>query len=121
MRWDLDRQCDCRDDRHRSSKRHYESGSSDDEYGGYVPRKRQEPPAPGIAEQYFASAESNLTVPNILKTMSCSSHMLYVVAAVGYSTSYIDPYAALRNKSGIVSQDPKESKPLVLSQWLNTC
>lgn len=31
-------------------------------------------------------------------------------AAVGYSTSYIDPYAALRNKSGIVSQDPKESK-----------
>lgn len=31
-------------------------------------------------------------------------------AAVGYSTSYIDPYAALRNKSGIVSQDPKESE-----------
>ncbi len=47
--------------------------------------------------------------------------MLYAVAAVGYSTSYIDPYAALRNKSGIVSQDPKESKPLVLSRWLNTC
>ncbi|KAL0024901.1 hypothetical protein WJX77_001165 [Trebouxia sp. C0004] len=68
------RRASSRDDRHRSSKRHYESGSSDDEYGGYVPRKRQEPPAP----------------------------------AVGYSTSYIDPYAALRNKSGIVSQDPKE-------------
>ena len=121
LRWVFSSQCDCRDDRHRSSKRHYESGSSDDEYGGYVPRKRQEPPAPGTPEQCFACAESNYTVPIILMTKSCSSHMLYAIAAVGYSTSYIDPYAALRNKSGIVSQDPKESKPLVLSWWLYSC
>lgn len=40
-------------------------------------------------------------------------------AAVGYSTSYIDPYAALRNKSGIVSQDPKESERFsdILHTW----
>jgi len=121
LRWVFDSQCDCRDDRNRSSKRHYESGSSDDEYGGYVPRKRQEPPAPGIAGQCCASAESDLTVLINLDDNELPSLMLYAVAAVGYSTSYIDPYAALRNKSGIVSQDPKESKPLVLSRWLNTC
>ena len=40
----------------------------------------------------------------------CAIVELFCAAAVGYSTSYIDPYAALRNKSGIVSQDPKESE-----------
>ena len=47
--------------------------------------------------------------------------MAYVLAAVGYSTSYIDPYAALRNKSGIVSQDPKESKSDLLLDLSISC
>ena len=50
----------CRD-RHQSSKRRYESGSSDDEYGGYVPRKRQEAPQPGMLHAYALAVDSGNT------------------------------------------------------------
>ncbi|KAK9860324.1 hypothetical protein WJX84_002429 [Apatococcus fuscideae] len=76
--------------RHRSSRRRSRSASV--EYGGYVPRKRQEiprarpEPAPGFQPP---------------KTTAFWLHQgVGRECAGGYSTSYTDPYAALRSSGG---------------------
>lgn len=53
----------CRD-KHRSSRRKHESGSSDDEYGGYVPRKRQEAPQPGLSDTLDSTTSCHSVQPH---------------------------------------------------------
>ncbi|KAK9808981.1 hypothetical protein WJX72_007369 [[Myrmecia] bisecta] len=68
------------------------------EYGGYVPRKRQEEPKAGWRKSRSPSLEYGGYMPRKRQEEPKTA---------GYSTSYVDPYAALRSNT-LKSMDPAE-------------